>query len=435
MRLFDYPEKVKMWERKINAYAQQQVEFGSTGVAEKVAEIEALLQEKVAELAAMPIDAELASAEPDDLETIRSLRPAGGRRMWSSLSDDFRDRLEGSWLGRCAGCTLGSIVEGWTVERMEEWAAYLGDEYPLVDYWSQAEQPHNRKYQTSLREDFTSAKMNGVPTDDDLNYTLLGLMILEEYGIDFSTDELGEAWIKYLPFAFTAEGIALDNLRKGVPPMQAAEVDNCFLNWIGADIRSDPWGYAAPGWPEKAAEFAYRDAYVSHRRNGIYAAMYFSAAIAAAFAVDDPVDALKIGLEEIPADCYLAREVRWALDMAPSIANYRDAAAAIEERYTSMGGAHAINNTVLTVWGLTVGGDDYTRVIGETVAMGKDNDCTAATAGSIWGAVYGKSAIPKHWYKNFNNTVHTFLYHQSPFAIDDTVDRFVAQAEKVLARS
>ena len=172
---------------------------------------------------------------------------------------------------------------------------------------------------------------------------------------------------------------------------------------------------------------------MSHRRNGIYAAMYFSAAIAAAFAVNDPVEALQIGLEEIPADCYLAREIRWALDKAPAIANYRDAAAAIEERYPQMGGAHAINNTVLTVWGLTVGGDDYTKVIGETVAMGKDNDCTAATAGSIWGAVYGKSAIPKHWYKNFNNRVHTFLYHQSPFAIDDVMDRFVALAEKVLA--
>ena len=84
--------------------------------------------------------------------------------------------------------------------------------------------------------------------------------------------------------------------------MQAAELENPYLNWIGADIRSDPWGYAAPGWPEKAAEIAYRDAYVSHRRNGIYAAMYFSAAISAAFTVNDPVDALKIGLEEIPAE-------------------------------------------------------------------------------------------------------------------------------------
>ena len=429
MRLYEYPEKVGAWERKLNAYAQQKVEFGAPGVAEKVAEIEALLAEKIAELDALPNDAALAATEPDDLEAIRSLRPDGARRLWTSLPGDFRERLEGSWLGRCAGCTLGSIVEGWTVERMEEWAAYLGDEYPLVDYWSAAEQPHMKKYQTSLREDFTPAKMDGVPTDDDLNYTLLGLMIMEEYGLDFSTDQLGEAWIKYLPFAFTAEGIALDNLRKGVPPMRAAEVDNPFLNWIGADIRSDPWGYAAPGWPEKAAEIAYRDAYVSHRRNGIYAAMFFSAAISAAFAVDNTVDALEIGLEEIPADCTLARETRWALDTAPQIADYRDAAAAIEERYTVMGGAHAINNTVLTVWGLTVGGDDYSKVIGETVAMGKDNDCTAATAGSIWGAVYGKSAIPKHWYKNFNNKVHTFLYHQQPFAIDDTIDRFIALAE------
>ena len=435
MRLFEYPEKVGMWERKINAFAQQKVEFGAgaTEVAEKVAEIEALLGQKIAELDALPDDAKLAEAEPNDLKTIRSLRPAGARRLWSGLPDDFRERLEGSWLARCAGCTLGSIVEGWTVERMEAWAAYLGDEYPLVDYWSAAEQPHMKKYQTSLREDFTPAKMDGVPTDDDLNYTLLGLMILEEYGLDFTTDQLGEAWVKYLPFAFTAEGIALDNLRKGVPALQAAEVDNPFLNWIGADIRSDPWAYAAPGWPEKAAEFAWRDATVSHRRNGIFAAMFFSAAISAAFTVDDPVAALQIGLEEIPADCLLARELRWALDKAPDVANYRDAAALIEERYPDMGGAHAINNTVLTVWGLTVGGDDFSKVIGETVAMGKDNDCTAATAGSIWGAVYGKSAIPKHWIKNFNNKVHTFLYHQSPFAIDDTIDRFIALAQQVHA--
>ena len=66
--------------------------------------------------------------------------------------------------------------------------------------------------------------------------------------------------------------------------------------WIGADIRSDPWGYAAPGYPEKAAEFAWRDATISHRRNGIYGAMYFSAAIAAAFATGDPVEALEAGL-------------------------------------------------------------------------------------------------------------------------------------------
>ena len=255
----------------------------------------------------------------------------------------------------------------------------------------------------------------------------------KNYGLDFSTDDLGAAWVKYLPFAFTAEGIALDNLRKGVPALQAADVDNPCVQYIGADIRSDPWGYAAPGYPEKAAEFAHRDAYVSHRRNGIYGAMYFSAAIAAAFAVDDPVAALRIGLEEIPADCYLAQEVRWSLDEAPNIKNYRDARAAVDARYPGMHKVHAINNAVLTIWGLTIGGEDYSKVIGETVAMGLDNDCTAATAGSIWGAVYGKDAIPGHWHENFNNKVHTFLIGQGLFALDDMVDRFVVQAERVLS--
>ena len=118
MRLFEYPESVGNWERKINAYAQQKVEFGADGVAEKVAEIEALLRQKVAELDALSNDAELANAWSRMIwRRSVSQRPAGGRRIWSSLSDDFRDRLEGSWLGRCAGCTLGSIVEGWDVEQ------------------------------------------------------------------------------------------------------------------------------------------------------------------------------------------------------------------------------------------------------------------------------------------------------------------------------
>ena len=433
MQLFDYPEVLRNWDTTINRYAMMKTEYGAAGVAEKVAEIEAALRQKLDELIALPDDAALTQAEPDELSEIQALRPAGARRMWSGVAADFRSRLEGALIGRCAGCTLGSIVEGWQVKRMEDWAAYLGDAYPLRDYWSQAEQPHQRKYETSLRADFTPAKMDGVPTDDDINYTLLGLLILEEYGRDFSTDDLGAAWVKYLPFAFTAEGIALDNLRKGVPARQAADVDNPCVQYIGADIRSDPWGYAAPGFPERAADFAHRDAYVSHRRNGIYGAMYFSAAIAAAFAVNDPIEALQIGLEEIPADCYLAREIRWALEEAPAIKNYRDARAAVDQRYRGMHPVHAINNAVLTVWGLTIGGEDYSSVIGETVAMGLDNDCTAATAGSIWGAVYGVEAIPAHWHQSFNNKVHTFLYGQETFAIDDVLDRFVAQAEIVLA--
>ena len=74
-----------------------------------------------------------------------------------------------------------------------------------------------------------------------------------------------------------------------------------------------------------------------------------------------------------------------------------------------------------------------TQVIGETVAMGLDNDCTAATAGSIVGAVVGRDGVPKRWTKRFHNTVHSYLKGVSKFAIDGLIERFAKQAKRIAA--
>ena len=100
---------------------------------------------------------------------------------------------------------------------------------------------------------------------------------------------------------------------------------------------------------------AYRDAFLSHRRQGIYGEMFFAAAVSAAFAVDDPVEALQIGLTEIPGNCALHKAVRWALRVAPEIKDYKQARQAVEERFKGMHPVHTINNACLTVWGITIG--------------------------------------------------------------------------------
>ncbi len=81
---------------------------------------------------------------------------------------------------------------------------------------------------------------------------------------------------------------------------------------------------------------AHRDAYLSHRRNGIYGEMFFTAAQSAAFAVDDPVEALRIGLTEIPRGSVLASDVRWALAAGRDIHGYADARAAVDARFRGM---------------------------------------------------------------------------------------------------
>ena len=246
---------------------------------------------------------------------------------------------------------------------------------------------------------------------------------------NFSTDDVGRAWLKYLPLACTAEHIALNNLKSGYSSLETADINNPYQQWIGADIRSDAWAYIAPGYPEKAAELAYKDAYISHRRNGIYGEMFFSAAQAAAFAVDNSVDALTIGLTEIPKECTLYKDIKWALETGKEIHNYKDARQAVDDRFKGMHGAHTNNNACLTIFGLMIGGNNVTKVLSQTVAMGLDNDCTTATAGSIVGAIVGKKGVPDHWYRNFNNTIYTYMTGNEKFNIDDVIDRFTRQAE------
>jgi len=63
--------------------------------------------------------------------------------------------------------------------------------------------------------------------------------------------------------------------------------------------------------------------------------------------------------------------------------------------------------------------------------MGMDNDCTAATAGSLVGDVIGKQGIPEHWYRGFQDTVHSYLIGKPTFSISDLLGRFTAQARRV----
>jgi ADP-ribosylglycohydrolase len=432
MRPIEYPEHRTGLEGEVALWAQLAAEQRSPGVDSILAEAGEALRNARLALEALVRESEPAGHEPDDLDAIRAARPTDRRTVSSSEIDrgELRRRLLGALIGRCAGCTLGAPVELRPVDEIEAWAAHIGQDFPPTDYWSTVERPHERAYRVSYRREFTPTHMHGAPTDDDIVYTQLGLLILEEHGPEFTTEDVGEAWKRFVPFAHTAERIALKNLHEGVPAARAAEVDNPYRQMIGAGIRADPWGYASAGMPERAATLAHRDASLSHRRNGIYAAMFFAAAIAAAVTVEDPVDALEIGLGEIPADSLLADGVRWALDLAPAISDHRDAHAAVAERYSGMHMVHSINNACLTIFGLAIGRRDLTRVIGETVAMGLDNDCNAATAGSIAGAVVGIDEIAERWWKPLDNRAFSYLNDHREFRLDDMVERFIVQRDR-----
>lgn len=282
--------------------------------------------------------------------------------------------------------------------------------------------------------------MDAVPPDDDTIYTLLGLLTMEEYGPGFTQEQMAEIWKRYLPLGrdwvdggekgcWWGERSMLKNLLTGVSLPEAGVAGNPNLQGIAAWTRADSYGYVFPGNPEKAAALAYRDASINHRRNGVYGSMFMAAAISAAFAVGDPLEAVRIALTEIPENCLFAEGIRWALEQTP--ANYQEAYDLTWDRYRGMFNGSALTNAIHVVMGLRLGQGDFTRTIGETAAMSGDNDCTGATAGSILGAVIGRSAIPEHWIRPFRGRMHIYLNDMPEYLpIESVCERLEALARR-----
>lgn len=380
-----------------------------------------------AEIDALPLLPE-PQQEPSSLEEIRAARPKGRQSFPIRLSgSDLYDRIYGAWLGRCAGCTLGKPVESRSRVQIE---AYLraANAYPLSSYF-----PVLNPFPEGLelRKNYSGTALGHVTRmvrDDDIDYTVLGLHILETCGRNFSSYDVASALLENLPFkkVYTAEVVAYRNLVNGMPPPQSACHRNPYREWIGAQIRADMWGYVNPGHPERAAEFAYRDASVTHTRNGIYGAMWAAACISAAFATNDPHEVIAVSLAEIPAECRLAAAVRATMTWAGQYNSWEETWERVNEQYSHYDPIHVINNTCLIVMGLLYGGGDLEKSICIAVMGGWDTDCTGATTGSIVGAMRGAMALPEKWIGPLNDRLESLIpgFNDSP--ISDLARRTVA---------
>lgn len=336
----------------------------------------------------------------------------------------LKDKLKAAFIMRCAGCTLGAPVENFPVAEMESIAKNNGDNYPPSDYWTEVPDPDSVRYGVSPRRAFTKSGMNGVPVDDDTTYTLLNLLLLEKYGLKYTVEDVGKLWLDLLPYACTAEDEALKELRKGTPAANAGDY-NDYVEWIGGAIRGDAFGYARAGKPAEAARLCLGDAMLTHRKNGVYGEIFTASAIAAAFESKTPLEAVREGMKYIPGDSELKLQLDWALGYEGKLKDYRHARALLDGRFPDMNCVHTINNMCALVFALILGGDDPSSCIGNSVAIGLDNDCNAATAGSIAGACFGMEKTEKKWYEPFNNKVLSYINGYPEFEIDDVVERFV----------
>ncbi|MCK4300841.1 MAG: ADP-ribosylglycohydrolase family protein, partial [Planctomycetes bacterium] len=334
--------------------------------------------------------------EPSELGAIRRLRPRARRTYEVRLSRRrLQDRILGAWLGRCAGCMVGKPVEGRRREQIQRLLESAGA-YPLDGYFPAPKGKFDffRAPKSLLRGGIKLAAR-----DDDTDYTVLGLHILETYGTRFTTHNVAREWLLHFPYhmVYTAERVAYRNLINDIQPPDSATYDNPYREWIGAQIRADAWGYVCPGRPAKAAELAFRDAALSHVANGIYGEMFVAAMLAGAFVAEDLEQVVDIGLAEVPRTSRLYEAVSQTVEWCRENDDWEVTCDRILAAYGHYHGVHTINNACLVVMGLLHSEGDFGRAVGIAVMGGLDTDCNGATAGSVMGAWLGAAALPARW--------------------------------------
>ena len=363
--------------------------------------------------------------EPCDLETIKDLRKAHSYERNNGI--DLKDKIHGAWMGRICGCMLGKTVEGIRTNELIPFLKETGN-YPMHRYilFSDLDKVDTNKYKFGFHGSCFADTIDGMPVDDDTNYTVLYQEIIQKYGKDFTPFDVSRAWLNYQPInAYcTAERVAYINFVKGYVPPMSAQYKNPYREWIGAQIRGDYFGYINPGNPELAAEMAWRDASISHTKNGIYGEMFVAAMLAVAAETNNIKDIILGGLAEIPNTSRLYAEIKFILDEFENGASKEECFKAIHEKYdehSSHGWCHTISNAMIVTAALLYGNGDYGKSICMSVEAGFDTDCNGATVGSILGMANGIESIPEYWVKPINDTLHTSIFGIDTVKISDRV--------------
>ena len=375
--------------------------------------------------------------EPDDYAAI--IADAGPLPSLQPLSDDeYAERIRGAWNGRIAGVVLGKPFEMRLDRHFIQRYLQSVDAYPLDD-WAPGRSP---ALDLTLRcQPSTRGNIHYAEPDDDIHYTIIAMMLLEEHGLQFSKLDVANNHLRQIPyhwlFSCTRQSYYhMVNLSADRPV--EAQIDdfptklNPWREGINTAIRADFWGYIAPSDPRRAARIAWREVTLNAVKNGVYSSMFVAGALSAALSREPSVETILAGgLSVIPARSRLARIVREVRDWYGSDPDWVAVCDRIYGKYGHLPFLHALHNMAFVVLSLLHGQLDHGKTITTAVMCGMDTDCTAGTAGSIVGAAVGFAGLERRWIEPFNDHVKTAVAGFGSGSISGLAERNVALWRKL----
>ncbi len=317
--------------------------------------------------------------------------------------EEYMDRVKGAWIGKCIGVALGDPLEGWSAEMIRKRYGWI------TDYVARP----------SI-------------TNDDTAYQVLVLHALDEHGPSFSSEALALEWVEHLPHAFTAEWVALENIKAGLMPPESGWFRNPYAEWVGAQMRSEIFGLLAPMRPDLAAPMAFRDAIISHRGEGVFGSVFCAVLVSAAFSGRPVEDLLSFALSWVPARSRFRQLVEATMAWCAELRQFDAVLHRIEREVARYHWIHTLPNIAAVVTGLCLGEGDFERSLLSTLHCGFDTDCSTGQTAALLGTLVGCRHIPQRWREPIGDSFQSYVIGFETMSFDELAAWTVRCGQRVL---
>lgn len=328
-----------------------------------------------------------------DFAQIAAHKEMPTKSNYDIASKDFYDRVYAGWWGQLIGGCLGTQLEGYTTaqirKRFGEVRGYL------------------RKPETY---------------NDDITYELAYLDKFSHKGYLITSTDVADAWLNMISDGYSAERIALENLRRGILPPASGRDYNYFSDWIGAQMRTPIHGMLAPGDPALAARLSVDDSIVSHSNSGMLGGMFNAVMVSLAFTEKNIRTVLEKAVDMIPDDSEYYQVVSSTLDLCKEKPDWERAWRICEKKYEEYNWIHAYPNVAAEIIALWYGNMEFEETCHIIAMEGQDVDCTAAPVLNILAVMLGSSCIEEKWKEPIGDTLLTTMRKMQKLAINDLID-------------
>jgi hypothetical protein len=330
----------------------------------------------------------------------------------------LEDKIRGGWAGQMIGVTYGAPTEFQYLERL------VPEEN--IPPWS-------------------PQRVHGALDQDDLYVDITLAEVLDEHGLDATTEDFGRFFRQAGYRLWHANLAARRALRRGVPATESGTPRyNVHANDIDFQIEADFIGLMTPGMPQASNDLCERAGRVMNSGDGLYGGMFVSAMYSAAFFESDLRQIVESGLAVLPAESPYAQVISdvlaWSLEYPGQWTRVWEL---IDERWNRRepcpeGALRPFNidakiNGAYVALGLLYGKGDFGETMKIATRAGQDSDCNPASAAGVLGVVLGYEGIPDEYSSAIDAIAdETFSYTTSSLnsIVESTRRRAIAMAER-----